>query len=98
MKHCPNCQNSVADHISFCPKCGTSIPTPAPKTPDVPKSAPQHQAPKSKKNNGLTTALWVSCTLGLFGPMAQYRRLEERMVSNCAASPRTCGASYGEKV
>lgn len=92
MKHCPNCQNSVADHISFCPKCGTSIPTPAPKTPDVPKSAPEHQAPKSKKNNGLTTALWVSlvanllicallisCTLGLFGPMAQYRKLEERM-------------------
>ena len=86
MKQCPNCKQSVADHISFCPQCGNAIPAPEPKV------AAAEPAPKAKGNKGLVTALWItlvanvlicalliSCTLGLFGPMAQYQKLTERL-------------------
>ena len=85
MKRCPNCQKEMADGIAFCQACGTRMPETAQQVPMAP-------AKKSGGNKGLVAALCtsvvinvlliallVSWTLGLFGPSARERALQEQV-------------------
>ena len=87
MRRCPKCQREAADGILFCQNCGTPLPVA-----QVAQQVPMSPARKSGGKKGVMAVLWTSLvvnvllvallvtwTLGVFGPSARERSLQEQV-------------------
>ena len=76
MKNCPSCGHSMADHISFCPKCGIRMPEAVPVPPPAPKPPRAKGLWIALIAGMVVCALLIGCTAGV---LIQNRKLNDQI-------------------